>query len=227
MHDPPNVKLNLTSLRDETYDLLRRNILNHSYPPGHRFDLSTLETQLGVSRTPLKEALQRLERDGLVKIRPRRGTYVTELDPSDVAESFDVRRILECAAARIIVHKATDEEIADIQAINKEMNDLLKSDDYQTIVQDYIELDRRLHHNIIELTQNKRFQSVYKHIDTHLQIVRVRQNFSLSDSKQTQKEHEAMMTALVNRDADALCDSLGVHIDLSKARVLAVLDYDH
>ncbi|MCP5099277.1 MAG: GntR family transcriptional regulator [Chloroflexi bacterium] len=226
MDNPQNVKLNLTSLRDEAYRLLRRSILNHTYPPGYRFDLSTLETQLGISRTPLKEALQRLERDGLIEIRPRRGTYVTKLDPSDVAEGFDVRRILECAAASIITHKASDSEIAYIQALNNEMNTLLESDDYQSIVQSYIELDRQLHHYIIELTGNKRLQTVYQHIDTHLQIVRVRQKFSKSDSMQTQKEHEAMMIALANRDADAFCNSVGIHIDTSKARVLTVLDYD-
>ncbi len=217
-------QLNLTSLRDEVYDLLRRRILNHNYLPGFRFDLSTLETQLGISRTPLKEAMQRLERDGLVEIRPRRGTFVTRLDPSDVAEGFDVRQILECAAAKIVAQKATDEEIAKFQALHDEMTLLLESDDYQAIVQDYIELDSRLHHYLIELTQNKRLQAVYQHIDTHLQIVRVRQKFNSSDSGQTQKEHEAMITALKNRDADAFCTAVQTHISLSKARTLLVLN---
>ncbi len=219
-------QLNLTSLRDEVYDLLRRRILNNNYLPGYRFDLSTLETQLGISRTPLKEAMQRLERDGLVEIRPRRGTFVTRLDPSDVAEGFDVRHILECAAAKIVAQKATDEEIAKFQAIHDEMNALLENGDYQTIVQDYIELDSRLHHYLVELTQNKRLQAVYQHVDTHLQIVRVRQKFSTPDSRQTQKEHEAMIVALKNRDAEAFCAAVGAHISLSKARTLMVLDDD-
>ncbi|VAX08989.1 Transcriptional regulator, GntR family [hydrothermal vent metagenome] len=218
--------LNLTSLRDEVYDLLRRRILNRNYLPGYRFDLSTLETQLGISRTPLKEAMQRLERDGLVEIRPRRGTFVTRLDPSDVAEGFDVRQILECAAAKIVAQKVTDEEIAKFQAIHDEMTMLLESDDYQAIVQDYIELDSQLHHYLVELTQNKRLQAVYQHIDTHLQIARVRQKFSSSDSSQTQKEHEAMIVALKKRDAEAFCAAVETHISLSKDRTLMVLDDD-
>ena len=222
--NPQGSKLNLTSLRAEVYELLRQRILNRHYPPGFRFDLSLLETELGISRTPLKEALQRLERDGLIEIRPRRGTFVTSLDPTDVAEGFDVRRILECAAAKIVIHQATDEEIAEIQAINHEMNALLESADYQAVVQEFIELDRRLHHYLIELTQNRRLQTVYQHIDTHLQIVRVRQKFSLPDSRHTQQEHAAMMTALNNRDAEAFCAAVGSHIELSKARTLAVLD---
>ena len=109
--DEQELKLTPVTLRDEVYDLLRERILSLRYPPNFRFDLSALEEQLGISRTPLKEAMQRLEAEGLVDIRPRRGTFVTGFDPQDIAESYDVRRVIECAAAETLAAYVTDADI--------------------------------------------------------------------------------------------------------------------
>lgn len=217
-------KLNLINIRDEVYKHLRTEILNHDYPAGYRFDLSLLENQLGVSRTPLKEALHRLEVEGLVEIRPRRGTYVVDIDPADVAESFEVRHILECAAAELGVVKATDTEVQEIRAVAEAMKALLRSNDYQIIIGQYIELDRRLHTMLVDLAQNSRLTRIYLQVDTHLQVARVRQKFSVSDSKRyTEVEHEAILVALEQRDREALVAALTNHTQLSKQRILKVI----
>lgn len=222
---PDKTKLNLVNIRDEVYKLLRERILNHEYPPGFRFDLSRLETQLGISRTPLKEALHRLEAEGLIEIRPRRGTYVIDIDPADVAESFEVRCILECAAAEIAVKKASNEDIAQLRQIAGEMSQLLLAGDYQTIVGPYIDLDRQFHKKLVELARNKRLTEFCNRLDTHVQIARVRQKFRLSDSQQyTETEHEAILLALECRDAKALVKGLAEHIELSKVRTLEAIE---
>lgn len=219
-------KLQPTSLRDEVYHLLRRRILSHEYPPGYRFDLTALETRLGISRTPLKEALHRLAADGLVEIRPRRGTFVTSLNATEVAESFEVRRILECGVAERIVCEATDAELAALRSIYREMEKLLVHDDYHAIIEAYIEHDRELHKRLMSFSRNQRLQSIYYHVDTHLQIARIQQHFSLPDSMQTQQEHDAILTALEKRDAPALLSAIRAHIDASQHRILRALNYD-
>ena len=218
-------RLNLGNIRDEVYRILQERILRHEYPPGFRFDLSQLEEQLGISRTPLKEALHRLEVEGLIEIRPRRGTYVIKLEPNDVAESFDVRRILECAAAEIAVSKASEADLAQLRTIADEMSQLLASDEYQRIVERYIELDRQFHGLIVKLAGNKRLAEMWRQLDTHVQVARVRHKFARSDSVQyTQTEHEAILQAFAQRDAPAVSQALAEHIDISKARVLKAIE---
>lgn len=216
-------QLNLPSLRDEAYHLLRDRILNHEYPPNHRFNLNELEAQLGISRTPLKEALHRLEMDGLVTIRPRRGTYVTAIDVRDVAESFDVRAMLECAAAESVVENASDDEIARLRAINDEMIRLAEQDDYYAMLARHIELDQEMHRLYISCARNRRLMAIYDQIDTHLQVARVQRKFHPPDTAETRREHEAILQALEDRDAEALRAAMKAHITTSKVRMLKVL----
>jgi DNA-binding GntR family transcriptional regulator len=210
-------------LRDEVYDYLRRNIINHHFPPGYRFDLKELEKQLGISRTPLKVALHRLESEGLVKIRPRRGTYVTPLDVDSVAESFDVRIMLETAAAPIVMQNATAHELAQLGVINQQMRTLLESGDYQEIVSQYIDLDQALHSQYMSYARNKQLMRIYARLNTHLQIARLRRSFDRPSSDATQQEHERILQAIGQRDVAALQLSIKQHLVTSKERTLSAI----
>jgi DNA-binding GntR family transcriptional regulator len=215
--------LHNTILRDEVYDYLRKNILNHHFPPGHRFDLKELEKQLGISRTPLKVALHRLESEGLTKIRPRSGTFVTPLDINNVAESFDVRIMLETAAAPIVIANATDHEIAHLGVINKQLRTLLESGDYQEIVEQYIELDQEMHMQYMSYARNKQLMRIYSRLNIHLQIARVRRRFTRPSSDETQQEHEAILMAISARNVAGLQATLTEHLTKSKERTLSAL----
>lgn len=218
----------IRNISDEVYGLLRKRIIGHEYPPGFRFDLNALESQLGISRTPLKDALQRLEVDGLVVIRPRRGTFVATIDVDAVAETFAMRRLLELYAAEVVVREATDKEIGSLKALADEMNDLLENNEYQSVVEKYIQIDHEFHKLLVELARNKLLIQIYQKIDAHVQIARVRQKFNRSDSMHTESEHKAILEALEQRDAKKLVSALGSHIDQSKIRMLkAVKDQDH
>ncbi|MGB3356580.1 MAG: GntR family transcriptional regulator [Mycobacterium sp.] len=96
-------------------DALENAVINGDYRPGERLDPSLLEKEFGCSRTPIREALQALERSGLVQIRPKQGTYVTELSISEVAERFEVMAELEGMAARLSASRIDGEPLAELE----------------------------------------------------------------------------------------------------------------
>jgi DNA-binding GntR family transcriptional regulator len=101
-------------------DALENAVIDGRYRPGERLDPAQLEQEFGCSRTPIREALQALERSGLVQIRPKRGTYVTELSISELAERFEVMAELEGMAARLATRRIEREALDELgQALRK------------------------------------------------------------------------------------------------------------
>ncbi|GGZ82656.1 GntR family transcriptional regulator [Streptomyces bluensis] len=96
-------------------DALENAVVDGRYRPGERLDPARLEKEFGCSRTPIREALQALERSGLVQIRPKRGTFVTELSISELAERFEVMAELEGMAARLSARRIEREPLDDLQ----------------------------------------------------------------------------------------------------------------
>ena len=221
-----NGMINNVILRDEVYDYLRQQIISLAFPPGYRFELNKLKKELGISRTPLNVALHRLEADGLVKVRPRSGTFVTPITAENVAESFDVRLMLETAAAPFVLDNATDHELAQLGVIHTQMCNLLVEGPYREIVADYIDLDQKLHHQYMSYARNKQLMRVYTRLNTHLQIVRLQQRFERLGSDDTRAEHAAIIATLATRDVTALQAALRDHVLKSKARTLEALKED-
>ena len=220
-HAPAGIlPINHGNIRDDVYAVLRRGILRHDYPPGHRFDLNDLSAQLGISRTPVKEALHRLESEGLVDIFPRRGTFVTILDATDIADGYGVRLALERYAAGGVVCEVTDADIARLNQIRDGMRDLLDAPDFSTVVEQYILLDQDFHVGIVSLARNRRLVEIYRTIGGPLHMARIFSRFSADDYRNyTEVEHDAIMHAIVARDEAALCDALTAHIARARGRV--------
>lgn len=221
---PTNGILNNVILRDEVYDYLRKQIISLAFPPGYRFELNKLEKELGISRTPLNVALYRLEAEGLVKVRPRSGTFVMPITADNIAENFDIRLMLEVSAAPIVLAKATDHELAQLGVIHTQMNNLIDSADYHDVIGEYIALDQKLHIQYMSYARNKQLMRVFTRLNTHLQIVRLQQKFERPSSNDTQEEHDAIIAALPNRDVTVLQAAIAEHVTKSKERTLAALE---
>ena len=217
--------VNRASIRDDVYALLRNGILNHSYPPGHRLDLDDLSNQLQVSRTPLKEALHKLETEGLIQILPRRGTYVTSLDVKNISESYDVRLALECFVGPIVVKKMAGADVARLREIKTHMRALLNETDFAVAIEQYIKLDQAFHVHIVTLSGNDRLIEIYRTIGGPLQMARILNKFDANDYlKYTEPEHEAIVQAMEKRDGAALQTAMTKHVERAKARILKRID---
>lgn len=196
---------------DSVFDILRENILGRGFLPGDRLDVRALANQLDVSLTPVKDALTRLAAEGLIEVRPRSGTFVAELAPEAVGETFEIRRALECLAAQHVVRRVTPELQSRFEAIVTAMERPVSSE------RDRTEHERKnveLHTLLIEASGNRRLAELYRSLNAHLTIARIHSRRKPDDTRleQERREHRAILDALAARDAAKLVDALDRHI---------------
>jgi|WetSurMetagenome_2_1015567.scaffolds.fasta_scaffold18631_1 GntR family transcriptional regulator, rspAB operon transcriptional repressor len=213
-------RLPKTRLNDSVYDVIRKNILSQVFSPGQRLIMDEVAKQLGVSMTPLKDALNRLAVEGLVEIVPRQGTYVTSLQWEDIAETFDVRCALEVMAAELLLVHATDEELHEITAMVDQLDELAKSPDKGAIYQEYVRMDSEMHHRLVELSGNQRLLAAHVREHSHIYIARVRYGSFEASLEQAQKEHRLLKNALLARDVPGVLSILKQHILRAKYSLL-------
>ena len=145
------------SLVDSAYQAIRRRILDNIWPPGHQALEQALALELGMSRTPVREALIRLANEGLVEVVPRHGMRVLPVSAQDMQEIYDILTALEAMAAELVARKKpAPAEIAPLEKASRDMERALKKDDLDA----WAEADERYHRMLIELCGNRRLAAV-------------------------------------------------------------------
>ncbi|MEP7328047.1 MAG: GntR family transcriptional regulator, partial [Betaproteobacteria bacterium] len=140
------------SLTDDAYQAIRRRILDNVYPPGQQVLESVLAEDLGISRTPVREALIRLANEGLVEVIPRHGMRVLPVSPLDMREIYEVLTALESAAAEMLARrKPSDAELKSLVDATRDMTRALKAND----LDGWAAADERFHQGLVELTGNR------------------------------------------------------------------------
>ncbi len=210
------------NIRDEVYALLRRRILSHEYEPGYRFDLRELSARFGISQTPMKEALQRLEMEGMVTIIPRRGTFVATFDTLGMAQTYDVRIALERFVAPIVIRNITGPDLDRLGALLSRMREMIHSPEAAALLPQYIGLDFEFHCGIVALARNSRMDEIYAQVGGPLQLARVMTSLGPEVYvNYTEREHAAIFGALEARDAVGLANALSEHVERAKVRLSA------
>ncbi len=144
------------SLVDEAYEQVRRRILDNQWPPGHRALEQEVALALGMSRTPVREALLRLQSEGLVELIPRHGMRVLPVSPTDMREIYQVLTALECMAAELLAQrKPTAEELEPLVAATRAMDKALKAENLDA----WAAADERFHAQLVELAGNRQLQA--------------------------------------------------------------------
>ena len=144
------------SLVDAAYEQIRRRILDNIWPPGHRALEQEVALELGMSRTPVREALLQLQNEGLVEVIPRHGVRVLPVSPTDMREIYEILIALECMAAELLARrKPGDEELQPLIAATDAMDAALKVDDLDA----WAQADERFHAQLLELAGNRQLQA--------------------------------------------------------------------
>ena len=203
-------------LRDVVFNTLRQAILRGELKPGERLMEIALSQRLGVSRTPVREAIRMLEQEGLVIMIPRKGAQVAEISEKDLKDVLEVRLGLEELAVRIACQRITEEELEELEQAVKEFEEAMKRDDLGALAA----ADVKVHEVIYGSTHNKRLVQILNNLRE--QMYRFRLEYIKDEDKRQilQLEHEKILAALRLRHmAEAKAVARG-HIDNQEITVL-------
>lgn len=216
--------LNYTDLTEQTYRILKDKILRNQLKPGEQISVPDVALALGVSRTPVTDALKRLSNDGLVDIFPRRGTFVTQLTARDVAEIFDIRLMIELFAAEFIFEAGVvDQCLKAMEAPMSGMKQAIVGSDFQDY-EAFMTNDRAFHTALVTLTGNNRLIRMYARLHVHTHGARV--HFLDDDNaQQAHNEHQAIVEAFMHGTGQQARSALSAHISVTKKRILDLLEH--
>jgi len=203
-------------LREMVYEELKMQILTGKIIPGTRMMEVDLANEIGVSRTPIREAIRKLEKEGLVTIEPRRGAYASQISTKDMVEILEVRQNMEGLAAFFAASRMDAEQLAELKEVAELYNDAVKSED----MQEMIKYDTRFHRIIVESCNNK----VLVQMIEQLQEVVLRFRYIYYDNfkraENMPEEHHEILTAIETGNAEAARAAADIHIDRLKELVI-------
>jgi len=197
-----------TTYVDEVIAAMRTAILRGTFEPGRRLSEVELARDLGVSRTPVREALRGLEKEGLLERVSGRGISVVEISPDDVDEIYTLKSVLEGVAVRLACHRVTDKELERLYRYTDEMKALADRDDIGA----YAEVSREFHEALIRAAKSRRLSQVHRIVDMPIQRLRV---FALSQPGRPHdsvREHRQILDAIARRDPEAAERLIRMHV---------------
>lgn len=211
-HDRSTLQYKVTSK-------LREVILKGEFEPGERLVQEEWAEKLGVSRMPIREALQQLEVEGLVKIEPRRGAIVTPISIEDIEEIYYLRAMLEVEAVKCSLPNLEKEDIVELEELYQKMA-MLKEDDID--VQKYTELNKHFHHIMKSGCQWRR---IHQMIDTlWVGIPAYTPSLLSSYLQEAHKEHKMMLDYIKQNDPEKLADAIRKHILRTRDKLIKMIE---
>ncbi len=205
--DPAN---KTKSIAQSAYEMLREEIVTLKRPPGSALSDKKISSELGISRTPLREAFLKLLEEDLIVVIPSSGTYVTKIQVNSLRESYFIRKALEGAAVSDFVDMATNKDIDRLEEILNRQKDTLNKDR-----QEFYKIDNQFHHHIFEVTQHQKAWDIV--VTVKAQLDRVRYLTIIDETRMIEiiKEHQQVISDIRNRKKDDASQSLMSHIDYS------------
>jgi DNA-binding GntR family transcriptional regulator len=205
-------------LSEKAYHLIKEKIVTLELEPLAVIDEKTLGEELDLGRTPIREALQRLEVEGLIFAAPRRGKFVADISITDLQKIFEMRMILEGFCARLAAHRATEEQLGRMEAVTENVSQVPEGDREKLM-----EIDERFHELLYEAAGNEFLAETLQRLHAlsfrlwYLSLDR------LGSVKGAMEQHVEITRALKERDADRAEALLLQHIAEFQQKIKAVL----
>ena len=207
-------------LRDVVFQTLRQAILRGELKPGERLMEIHLAQKLGVSRTPVREAIRKLELEGLVLMIPRKGAVVAEITISDLEDVLEVRMALEELAMKHACRRITKEQLDGLEQLAAVFSESLNGDDVGACAQ----ADMLFHDAIYESTGNARLIQILNNLREQMYRYRMEYLKDRHSHAQLLKEHEEILNALKCHDEKSALEWISRHIERQKEHIISILN---
>jgi len=189
---------NYELLNQKVYKILKRAIVRGDLAPNAKLALNEIAKSLGISKTPIREAINKLASEGFVKIIPNKGIIVKEINIDDFQESLQIRAFLDGLIAKLATENITDKEIDEMMAIVNEMAQCVKLDDRLT----YNDLDIKFHDFLLTIAANKKLKEIYNNLIIHGYRFRLRTLKIPDRMGKSLKEHRSIALNVKKRNSD-------------------------
>ena len=209
-------------LRDVVFNTLRRAILKGELKPGERLMEITLADKLGVSRTPIREAIRKLELEGLVGMAPRKGAKVASITERDLNDVLEVRKGMEVLAISLACKRITGEELEKLETIEQSFQKLIESGNLTELA----EMDVKFHDTIYQATNNQRLVQLLNNLREQMYRYRMEYLKDIAVRRTLAEEHKAICRALRERDEQQAEEYVSIHIDNQQKAIIRSLSQE-
>ena len=217
-----NLKLSFDEyipLRDIVFKTLREAIITGDLQPGERLMEIKLANELGVSRTPVREAIRKLELEGLVIMTARKGAEVAPINEKDLKEVLEIRKALESLACELACRNVRDADIRKMRTINDEISKAVAAEDIEKITKKDVEF----HETINLLSDNQRLIQMLHQLKEHIFRYRFEYIKEMKNKQSIVDEHSKIINAIEVRDAKKAGQELESHIEIQEKYILNTL----
>ena len=220
MEENLQIEMNdLLPLRDVVFHTLRRAILTGQLKPGERLMEVHLANKLGVSRTPIREAIRKLELEGLVTMIPRRGAEVAQITEKSLKDVLEVRRALDVLSVELACERITKEEMEELYRACQEFEKAAREKEPSVIAQ----ADVRLHDIIVDATRNQRLKQLVNNLSEQMYRYRFEYIKDVSKHSQIIREHSQMYEYIVHNQGEQATDVVRIHIENQERAVMDLI----
>ena len=218
-------KVQTSLLARQVYDILLEEIVRRELKPNQKLDVNQLADQLSVSRTPVMDALARLETDGLVLRRNRVGTFVTPLDKSVFIASFQARDMVEQYVTPLSIANLQSDDIINLRNLLASFTGLLIGVNDDTFdYTSYTRYDYDFHLTLIKLCGNRQIIEFYHSLNSHMQIARAYSRRALHRAQEGSEEHHQILQAFADKDVNRAQLLQHTHLERSREGVLKIIE---
>lgn len=200
------------------YETLRQEILSGKLKPGEPLKERDLVARLGISRTPVREALRRLVADGLAEMRPRRSIVVSTYSEEELREIFELGSVLEAHVAAMAAAKATPQDVARLTELHHRIEDLVATSP-DNVLRKFPRLDQEFHHAITDVARNSRIAEMLRQTMNMRLLTRVMNRYESADFSKSVDHHRRITEAIASGDPEGARQAMADHIGSSMAAI--------